>query len=785
MKNRLNKCAETGKVEGISSAATPASTPTTEQTATATAAPEKPSVEIKEQQASNIVTLEQPKQEISEAAKNEAISQGLKVSENTKAEVAGGDAKGGGAAQTIRVNLTVLEGLMQMVSELVLTRNQLIQMSRNIQGEGETDLASPLQRLNHITTDLQEGIMKTRMQPISNAWSKFPRLIRDLSLELGKKVDLKMIGEETEIDRQMLEMIKDPLTHMVRNSADHGLEQPEERRKAGKNEVGTVTLSAAHEGGHIIIKIADDGRGINIERVKQKAIENGIATEAEIANMPDQQIFQFIFKPGFSTAAKVTAVSGRGVGMDVVKTNIEKIGGTVELISVVGKGSTFLIKIPLTLAIMPVLIVECRNEKYAIPQIRINEVVRISKKSRANKGNELDSQIETLNDAPVLRLRDKLLPLASLAKTLNLDSVNYNVEKDNFIVVCQVGSSEFGVIVDKVFHTEEIVVKPVSPPIKNISVYSGTTILGDGSVIMILDTTGIIKSIGADILSNADSDHAAAKKSIKGDGQRASFLIFSCGDKSPKSVPLELVSRLEEIDFSKVEWSGGSQVVQYRDDLMRLVSLDSSTIPQSGTHPVIVFSDENKVMGLVVKEILDIVENDMNIKMSSGSQGLLGGMVINGKTTDLIDVSFLFSKHFNDWLEDKNKLDSAGSSNNKHILLIDDSPFFRKFMKPILTVANYRVTTCESAVKALEILNMEGPVFDLIVTDIDMPGMNGIEFTNKCKNDEKYKKIPIVALTSYTSGDVVENSKSLGFSGYISKANRDTLVQKISEVLAA
>src|SRR5579864_3673889 len=332
------------------------------------------------------------------------------------------------AAQSIRVNVDLLENLMTMVSELVLTRNQLLQILRS---QKDSEFGAPLQRLSHVTTELQEGVMKTRMQPIGNAWAKLPRIVRDLSHELRKKIDLQMHGAETELDRQVLEMIKDPLTHMVRNSADHGIEMPAERAAKGKPEAGTVTLNAFHEGGHIIIEIGDDGRGLDVERIKQKALSTGLATEAELGAMTDQQIQQFIFKPGFSTAAKVTSVSGRGVGMDVVRTNIEKIGGTVEMKSQRFKGSTFTIKIPLTLAIVSALIVECAGERFAIPQISVVELVRAAANS--------ENTVEWLNNAPVLRLRDRLLPLVSLQELLKLGK-RQEQPSETFIVVAQVGT---------------------------------------------------------------------------------------------------------------------------------------------------------------------------------------------------------------------------------------------------------------------------------------------------------------------------------------------------------
>jgi two-component system chemotaxis sensor kinase CheA len=339
-----------------------------------------------------------------------------------------------------------------------------------------------------VTSELQEGVMKTRMQPIGNAWAKLPRLVRDLAHELGKKIDLQMLGADTELDRQVLELIKDPLTHMVRNSADHGLESSTDRITAGKSEVGRVTLNAYHEGGHIIIEISDDGRGLNLSRIKQKALENGLTTEADLVAMTDSQIHAFIMKPGFSTAAQVTSVSGRGVGMDVVKTNIERIGGIIEIKSLEGRGSTFVIKIPLTLAIVSALIVECAGERFAVPQISVVELVRVS--------SESEHKIERINGTLVLRLRDRLLPLVSLKHLLKLDGGVDEHERETFVIVAQVGTYAFGIIVDRVFDTEEIVVKPVAPILRNIDMFSGNTILGDGSVIMILDPNGIASASG-------------------------------------------------------------------------------------------------------------------------------------------------------------------------------------------------------------------------------------------------------------------------------------------------
>src|SRR3954465_2956119 len=450
------------------------------------------------------------------------------------------------ANQSIRVNVDTLEHLMTMVSELVLTRNQLLEISRRNE---DTEFKVPLQRLSNVTAELQEGVMKTRMQPIGNAWQKLPRIVRDLSSELGKQIELEMHGADTELDRQVLDLIKDPLTHMVRNSADHGLETPAERLACGKGEQGTIRLSAYHKGGHIIICIADNGRGLNTGRIKAKALANGLVTEAELEKMTEAQMHKFIFAPGFSTAAAVTSVSGRGVGMDVVRTNIDQIGGTIDIKSVAGEGSSVTIKIPLTLAIVSALIVEAAGDRFAIPQLAVIELVRAQSNS--------EHRIERIKDAPVLRLRNKLLPLMHLKKLLKIDDGTSSDPENGFIVVTQVGSQTFGIVVDGVFHTEEIVVKPMSTKLRHIDMFSGNTILGGGAVIMIIDPNGFAKALGAAGSSAHEmSDEHGASHANTGE-QLTSLLVFRAGSSQPKAVPLGLVTRLEEIPADKIEFSNG------------------------------------------------------------------------------------------------------------------------------------------------------------------------------------------------------------------------------------
>ena len=674
------------------------------------------------------------------------------------------------ANQSIRVNVDTLEHLMTMVSELVLTRNQLLEIVRRHE---DSEFKVPLQRLSNVTAELQEGVMKTRMQPIGNAWQKLPRIVRDLSSELGKQIELEMHGADTELDRQVLDLIKDPLTHMVRNSADHGLELPADRANAGKPEQGTIRLSAYHEGGHIIICIADDGRGLNTDAIKTKALANGIVTEAELEKMTEAQIHKFIFAPGFSTAAKVTNVSGRGVGMDVVRTNIDQIGGTIEVKSVPGEGSSFIIKIPLTLAIVSALIVEAAGDRFAIPQLSVVELVR----ARANS----EHRIERIKDTPVLRLRSKLLPLIHLKKLLKIDDGAEIDHENGFIVVTQVGSQTFGIVVDGVFHTEEIVVKPMSSKLRHITMFSGNTILGDGSVIMIIDPNGIVAAIGTSVANAARgmSDEHEAMRNASSD-QMTSLLVFRAGSTQPKAVPLALVTRLEEIEATKIEHSNGRNMVQYRDQLMPLVEMAGVSIRKDGAQPILVFADDGRAMGLVVDEIVDIVEERLNIEVASNHEGILGSAVIKGQATEVIDVGHFLPMAFADWFSRK---EMRSSMQAQSVLLVDDSAFFRNMLAPVLKAAGYRVSIATNAREGLGVLRA-GNQFDAILTDIEMPEMNGFEFAETIRADQKLGHVPIIALSSMISPAAIERGRQAGFHDYVAKFDRPGLIAALKEQTA-
>ncbi len=541
------------------------------------------------------------------------------------------------AESTLRVGVDVLDKLMNLVGELALGRNQLLQLAAS---EEESPFAKPVQQLDRVTTDLLEAVMKTRMQPIGNAWTKLPRLVRDLSQSSGKHITLVMHGAETDLDRQILQAIQDPLTHMIRNSADHGVESPSVRREAGKSETGTIRLSARHEGGHVVIEIADDGAGINAARVRRKAVERGLI-KADVADaMPDAQILRYIFEPGFSTAEQVTNVSGRGVGMDVVRSNIDAIGGTVELSSQMGLGTTVRIKIPLTLAIISALLVGTAGESFAVPQIGIVELVRVTE--------DQQHLVEDVHGAQFYRLRETLLPLVPLRTLLNLGAgsptATYN------IVVCQVGEARFGLVVEEVFDTQEIVVKPVGRLIKHLSAYAGCTITGDGRVIMILDTTGIANI--ANVASSQTRDEAErASQQAERDRLAAqvdakeSVLLFDAGLPALQAVPLSLVARLEEFPLSAMEEADGHFLVQYRGELMPVIASSPSVDLRSmDPRPVIVFSDRTRTIGLAVNEIRDIVEDHVTLQRRATRVGVLGVAVIAGRATEMIDTDY-FLRH--------------------------------------------------------------------------------------------------------------------------------------------
>lgn len=537
---------------------------------------------------------------------------------------------------SIRVDVPVLDSLMNLVGELVLARNQIVEY---VGAHENTQVVAAAQRLNLITSELQEGVMQTRMQPIHSIWAKLPRVVRDLSRSCGKQIRVEMEGKSTELDKSLIEAMKDPITHLVRNSVDHGIESPEDREAAGKPAEGVLLLRAFHEGGQVHIEIADDGGGIRAERIKKKAIENGVVTEDQAAKMSDQEICKMIFLPGLSTAEQVTNISGRGVGMDVVKTNIEKISGAIDLDTEVGRGTTFKIRVPLTLAIVPALIVSTGSQRFAIPQVNLIELIRIDEE-------EQDNAIEYIHGCPVHRLRGQLLPLVYLQKELMLGERKPGALN---IVVLQAEKCRFGLVVDQINDTQEIVVKPLAEALKSIPVFAGATIMGDGRVALILDTQGIGHRAR---VMNESSESALASTPADGtekSGQSETLLLVQTAAEGKLAIPLNRVARLEQFEVSKTEAAGDIQVVQYRNQILPLVALSEFLLERRAGYgdseeasdliQVVVFGEEGRQVGLVVKEIIDVVDEVIEVRGKASRDGVLGTAAIHGQVTELFDVT--------------------------------------------------------------------------------------------------------------------------------------------------
>ena len=569
--------------------------------------------------------------------------------------------------RTIRLDVSLLDQLMNLVGELVLARNQILQFANNTE---ESGLLATSQRLNLITSELQEGVMKTRMQPIGNIWSKFPRTVRDLALDCGKQVRVEMEGKETELDKTLIEAIKDPLTHLVRNAVDHGIERPEVRQAAGKDPEGRLFLRAFHEGGQVNIEISDDGAGLDQARIRNKAVQKGLISADQAGRLTDHEIVNLVFQPGFSTAEKVTNVSGRGVGMDVVKTHIEKIGGTVDLQSKAGQGVTVRMKIPLTLAIIPALIVTSAGERYAVPQVNLLELVGL-------EGEQARKGIETIHGVPVYRLRGRLLPLVHLKSTLQTtEEVKKETRRESSpepaaqldsaaatairpgrvnIVVLEANGRHFGLVVDEINDTEEIVVKPLGKHLKHITVYSGATIMGDGKVALILDVIGLAQR--ANLLGEGRERILGEEVEATAEGAngKQQLVLFTGPADSRMAVPLNLLARLENIPGTQVERSGNQWVTQYRGQILPLIRVshaleerrhrpsadDVLSLPTTAQLQVLVLENEHQSFGLVVNQILDIVESTLQPQSPATRAGVLHSSVIAERVTELLDVPAL------------------------------------------------------------------------------------------------------------------------------------------------
>jgi two-component system chemotaxis sensor kinase CheA len=739
------------------------------------------------------------------------------------------------AEASLRVHVSLLDSLMNLAGELVLSRNQLLQ---TIGSDDLRNAEAVGQRIDLITSELQEAIMLTRMQPIGNVFNKFPRVVRDLSKKLNKTIDLNIVGKDVELDKTIIEAINDPLTHLVRNSVDHGIETPAERKKKGKNETGLVVLKAYHEAGQVVIEISDDGKGLDGEALAASAVSKGLISSDQAQVMSDKEKVNLIFLPGFSTAKEVTDVSGRGVGMDVVKTNLDQLGGNVDIISEKGSGTTISIKLPLTLAIIPCQIIETAGERYAIPQVNLEELLRIP-------ASQVKDRVERVGDAEVVRLRGVLLPLIRLADVIGIERTYYDPETGEMrpdrrekiydrrgknsplfndgneskdegadrrsehprsvidrrsaassalnIVVVSTGSMKYGLIVDRLQDSEEIVIKPLGRHLQQCKGYAGATIMGDGRIALILDVSNLARM--AHLTSIEGSDRAsevakAAEAAIKAIQDKQSLLIFKSSEVEQFAVPLNQVERIEKIKRSDIEELGGKRVMKYRGGSLRLMRVDDLAMVQPiADHDnllVIVFNLAKRSVGLLAVGPIDALEVSADIDDSTLSQpGIMGSIIIDNQTTMLVNVFEMVQTLFPQWFieQEKFEIDDVEEGESPTILIAEDSKFFRNQVKGYMTEVGYKVIEAEDGVEGWNKLMEHGAEISMLVTDIEMPNMNGFELTKKIRGDSQYSRLPIIALTTLASAEDVAKGKAVGVDEYHIKLDKERLMVSVHDYI--
>jgi len=711
--------------------------------------------------------------------------------------------------------------LMNLAGELVLARNQQLQTvapKAHDRRRRRDNLDSVSARLNQVTSEIQEAVMQTRLQMVETVFSKFPRVVRDLCASLGKQCELIVEGEDVELDKSIIEAIGDPLTHLIRNAVDHGLESPAARLKAGKPPRGRIILKAFHQAGKVNLAVSDDGAGINLARVREKAVAKGILTADQARDMPDREILQLIFHPGFSTAEQVTNVSGRGVGMDVVRTNIERLGGAVDVQTQLGVGTTVNITLPLTLAIIPSLIVRCDGKRFAIPQASISELVRV-------KAAEVEGKLQHIRNAEVLRLRGNLLPLVRLSTALGMDSAEKTEKpagaRNVNIIVVESGHLRYGLVVDALHDSQEIVVKPLGKHMKNCRCFAGATILGDGHVALILDVPGIAAQTCLSIREEKTraEDDAAAAAAAAAESTQAMLLFTNYGTEQ-FAVPMGVISRLERIRGEQVDSVGGQEVLQYRGVSLALLSLEkyikAAPREEASRLYVIVFRVGRREVGLIAPQLTDIRRVSTEIDTTTFREpGVIGSVVIDNRATRLLDLIELTRAARPDWFPPPAQVqipvqaqsqsparvpgqtsqatvpnapvaESRREGHTPTILLAEDSGFFRKQLVNFLQADGYKVLACEDGEIAWNALNQPGhPEYDLIGTDLDMPHMNGFELAKKVRSAPDVGNLPIIAVTSLANEEDIERGKRAGIDEYLIKLDRDRLMAAVAEHLRA
>ncbi len=708
--------------------------------------------------------------------------------------------------QSIRVHLSLLDRLMELAGELVLTRNALIQSVET----GDPALLLPAaKKVDAITSQLQHAIMSTRMQTIDIVFSKFRRIVRDLSSQLGKQINLEILGEDVELDKTIIEALGDPLTHLVRNSIDHGLEMPAQRKAAGKPSFGQLRLHAFHEAGQVVIEVGDNGAGIDPERIARKAIEKGLVVEEDIARMNEKDIVRLIFQPGFSTAEEVTDISGRGVGMDVVRQNLAKVGGVVDIESVVGIGTTIRVKLPLTLAIIPSVMIGVSTENFAIPQVNVVEMVGITP-------DEIKTRIQHVGGVAMLHFRGELLPLVELSDFFDvtqtyrdadtgtvseerrdrLSDRRENEDSDETtgnlrggverressgsnvnIVIVATGAFKYGIRVDELHESGEIVVKPLGMHFRGSNEFSGATILGDGTVALILDVDGVRMLSGASEYKQTQGDmHTRDDDAHEVDS--CSILIIKHSVDEMYAVPLQLVARIERFSTSDLQNVGDRKAISYRGGILPLISLEGIVSSQpldveASEFYVIVYTVGNEEIGLMASDIRDIVNyKDTIDNRTHKRSGIAGSIVVNSEILQFLDLYGILELDDPEWTE---HLLGGAEETSLTVLLVEDSPFFQSQMKKEIEAAGFTVLTADDGLLGLEMLRTH-PEIVLVLTDIEMPNMDGLEMVRAIKAKSKYSNLPLVAVTSLAGTAAEQKGIDAGIDEYQVKLDREQLV---------
>ena len=677
---------------------------------------------------------------------------------------------------TVRLNVALLDHLMTLAGELVLGRNQLNEAVRNSDTRGTNAGAH---RVSLVTSELQEAVSRTRMQSVSSLFAKFPRLVRDLASELGKEIQLKLEGGEVELDKTILEGLSDPLTHMVRNSVDNGIELPAARIAAGKPALGTVTLQAKHQAGQVMIEISDDGKGLAGEKIAASALSKGMITAEQLQTMSEYDKQALIFMPGVSTAEKLSNVSGRGVGMDVVKTNLDKLGGKVEIDSVPGKGSAFRIKLPLTLAIIPSLLVSDSGERFAIPQVSVGELIRIP-------AAQIAERIDRAGDAEVVLLRDRLVPLVHLGEALGSPRRERGAKALNVVLV-DTGAFEYGLVVDDLHDTVEIVVKPMGRHLQGLREYAGATILGDGQVAVILDVAGLAQRAG---LSRATAASVTAQCAEDTSGEIHSLLLFQNAPNEHCAVPIELVTRVARVRSAQVEHLGGRRTMQYGGVSLPLVVLHDvaavDDLEESQQWVVVVFDCAGRTVGLVVAEPLDMIETRLDMDTATLRQpGVAGSALLNGRTTLMLDIFELADTVRKRWPESEapEPAVSPSSGTGGTVLVAEDSDFFRGQIKRIIEAVGYKVLAAEDGQAAWELLDSHASEISVVTTDVEMPRLDGLALTKRIRADSRFARLPVIALSTLAAEEEMARGLAIGVSEYQVKLDQSQLLESIRKAV--